>query len=144
MHLKRMHILLCLDEISYKYLLSPTGLMCLLSPLFLIDFLSGWPVHWCKCSVKIPYYHYCQFLPLWLLIFVFFYILLCHLVFCLFFPGVFFVCLFVFNFRYCILQLWLFLNIFKFLARILTMFIYSFQSSVSRTIYPVNYLSLFH
>ena len=46
-HLRGMCILLLLDAMFYKYLLSPSSLMIHSGPLFLVDFLSGY-VHYCK------------------------------------------------------------------------------------------------
>ena len=49
----------------YRYLLSPSGLMCHLRSLFLINFLSEWSLLLCKWDIKVSkYYVYCQFLPL--------------------------------------------------------------------------------
>ena len=60
--LRRKCILLLSDEMSYKYQLSLSGLVCPLRPVF-IDFLSGWFVHCWKWGVKIPHY-YCVILIL--------------------------------------------------------------------------------
>ena len=46
-HLRRKCILLLSDEITYKYQLSLSGLMCHLRPVFPYS-LSGWSVHWYK------------------------------------------------------------------------------------------------
>ena len=40
------------NEMLYKYQLSPSDVICHLRYVFfLIDFLSGWSVHWCKWRV---------------------------------------------------------------------------------------------
>ena len=54
-NLKWMRILLFMDGLFYRHVLSPAFLICHLR--LLIDFLSGWSVHWCKWGVKIPYYY---------------------------------------------------------------------------------------
>ena len=54
-NLKWMCILLFMDGLFYRHVLSPAFLICHLR--LLIDFLSGWSVHWCKWGVKIPYYY---------------------------------------------------------------------------------------
>ena len=56
-HLRRKCILYLLDGMSYKYQLSPSGLMChlkLVSPYLFSVWIS---VHWCKWDVKIPNYY---------------------------------------------------------------------------------------
>ena len=49
-------ILLLLGEIPYRYQLGLTSPMYHLKLCFLVNFLSGWYVHWCECGIKVPYY----------------------------------------------------------------------------------------
>lgn len=61
-HLRKTSIILLWSDISLKYLLNPSVLMCHLRQLFLY-FLSGWPILWCHWSAKVPY-AYCSIVGL--------------------------------------------------------------------------------
>ena len=57
-HFRRKPILLLLNGMFGKHLLSPSGLMCSLRPMFPCWLsVTGWSIHWCKWVIKVPYYY---------------------------------------------------------------------------------------
>jgi hypothetical protein len=55
--LRRMYIVLPLDEIVCRHQLSPFDLWCHLVLGFFIDFLFEWPIYWWQSDIKISHYN---------------------------------------------------------------------------------------